>query len=83
MYMLAKRIFDKMQSIVRTLKTTYRSLRRRQNGRKTDEKGPKTASSKGLRPHCYIMATMGLKVSVYVKINAAECLFSRQLTSWI
>ena len=38
------------------------SLQRASMGRKFAPKGSKTAIFRGFRPHCYIMATMGLKL---------------------
>ncbi|WFP60430.1 hypothetical protein [Mesorhizobium sp. WSM4904] len=46
---------------------------------KTFRYGPKTSHFAGKRPHCYIMATMGRKVSVYVKINATAWLYPQQV----
>ncbi|MER9736804.1 hypothetical protein NKJ41_17445 [Mesorhizobium sp. M0146] len=45
---------------------------------KTAQNGTKTGYFAGIRPHCYIMATMGSKLSVYVNINATERLFFEQ-----
>ncbi|AZO14175.1 hypothetical protein EJ069_05230 [Mesorhizobium sp. M2A.F.Ca.ET.043.05.1.1] len=54
-------------------------LKWQEKAAKTLQYAPKTGHFGGKRLHCYITATMGRKLSVYVKINVAARPFSRQL----
>lgn len=75
MYTFADRILDISDSFRRKAGKRPVWLQIDKKFRKLAWNDAKTAGFAKTRPHCYIMATMGLKHSVYVKIYAAECLF--------
>jgi len=77
-YSLSERIFDKVPSLATRPKNRLLSTNRQIKSAKLTQNSPKTRRFAGIEPHCYIMATMGLKLSVYVNIYATECLFLRQ-----
>ncbi|WP_146172505.1 hypothetical protein [Mesorhizobium helmanticense] len=77
-YASIERIFDKVHAFAMTPETGLLVANRRKKSEKTAQNGAKTGYFGQVEPNCYIMATMGPKHSVYVKINAAECLFLRQ-----
>ena len=78
MYTLTARIFAMLIDPKLSSKSARTAIERWEKTVKSAQTGAKTGDFEGNWAHCYIMATMGPKLSVYVKINAAECLFSRR-----
>ncbi|AZO74959.1 MAG: hypothetical protein E5V92_08330 [Mesorhizobium sp.] len=78
MYTLTARIFAIVADPKLSSKTGSTGIECREKIAKSAQNNAKTGDFEGNWADCYIMATMGPKLSVYVKINAAEYLFSRQ-----
>ncbi|TRC89213.1 MULTISPECIES: hypothetical protein [unclassified Mesorhizobium] len=75
MYMLAKRISDKMRiGTARPKNGQTRAYPTEKWGRFVP-KGLKIALFTGFRPHCYIMATMGLKLPFTSKLTQRNAYF--------
>jgi hypothetical protein len=72
---LTARIFATVTGAELAAQIASTGIERPKKSEKSRQNGAKTAVFGGDRPHCYIMATMGRKVSLYVKINATACLF--------
>ncbi|MER9455249.1 hypothetical protein [Mesorhizobium sp. M0478] len=78
MYTLADRISNTVAALAGRSENDHLSGTLGKKSEKVAQNGTKTGYFAGIRPHCYIMATMGLKLSVYVNINVTECLFFEQ-----
>ncbi|MER9357221.1 hypothetical protein NKI61_28705 [Mesorhizobium sp. M0514] len=78
MYTLADRISNTVAAWPVGSKMTIWAADRGTNQVKPLKTAPKTSYFAGILPHCYIMATMRSKLSVYVNINVTERLFFEQ-----
>ena len=68
MYALAERISDKVTTSDTKPENGHLGVSRRKKSEKIPLNSIKTGCFAGIRTDCYIMATMGRKLSVYVNI---------------